>query len=288
MNRVPAMPSVPKPNPLHTTFKNPNFPANFINESNVLDYFCNPDNIFYDMKSCNQIIRMQQIIDRPLEECLQSMAGDQYVVHFARPPLFVIMKQHRQLSQGQNNIVPLAYYYIINGTVYQAPDAFSLVQSRLLGAVAPLGQAFDLMLNFSRFNVAKGYTWEFDKKPAKEGDEEEEEEEEETAALNGQGTSSKKKTDDETAHTVARSSAFQEQRTTNIMQLLFEQFPPPEAKSGEAAGAAAAAVGGDAAEHAAAAGATAAAAAASTGIAAMLPPGDDSGRDEQPPTKRGK
>eukprot|EP00080_Pristionchus_pacificus_P011557 PDM71577.1 mdt-6 [Pristionchus pacificus] len=208
--------NIPKPNPLHTTFKNHNFPANFLNETNVLDYFCNPDNIFYDMKSCNQVIRMQQI-GRPLEECLQSMAGEQYVLHFARPPLFVICKQQRNLGINQNIVTPLAYYYIINGTVYQAPDAFSLVQSRLLGAVAPLGQAFEQMLKFSRFNVAKGYSWEFDKKPAPEGDEENDDEEDE-ALLRG-GTSKKKADSDEAAHIAARSSTFQEQRTTNILQV---------------------------------------------------------------------
>ncbi|KAF8381769.1 mdt-6 [Pristionchus pacificus] len=285
MNRLPSMQNIPKPNPLHTTFKNHNFPANFLNETNVLDYFCNPDNIFYDMKSCNQVIRMQQI-GRPLEECLQSMAGEQYVLHFARPPLFVICKQQRNLGINQNIVTPLAYYYIINGTVYQAPDAFSLVQSRLLGAVAPLGQAFEQMLKFSRFNVAKGYSWEFDKKPAPEGDEENDDEEDE-ALLRG-GTSKKKADSDEAAHIAARSSTFQEQRTTNILQLLFEQFPPPSGVPAKPDAAAAAAAAGAAADQAAAASSAAGAAANPLGgLAAMLPPGDD-GREDQPAAKRVK
>ncbi|GMS78415.1 hypothetical protein PENTCL1PPCAC_590 [Pristionchus entomophagus] len=280
MQRVPGMASVPKPNPLHTTFKNPNFPANFINEHNVLEYFCNQDNIFYDMKSCNQVIAMQRI-DRPLEECLQSMAGEQYVLHSSRPPLFVIMKQMRTIAQNRNFVTPLAYYYVINGTVYQAPDAYSLIQSRLLGAVAPLGQAFEQMLKFSRFNVAKGYSWEFDSKPAGEG-EEEGGDEDETQGGGGPSTS-KKKTDDEGAYAVERSSAFQEQRTTNIMQLLFEQFPPPSGVAPPPSSDAAAA----AADQSAAAAATTTAANPLGGMAAMLPPGDE-GREDQPATKRGK
>ncbi|GMT09023.1 hypothetical protein PFISCL1PPCAC_320 [Pristionchus fissidentatus] len=286
MQRMPSMPNVARPNPLHTTFKNPNFPANFINEHNVLDYFCNPDNIFYDMRSCNQIIRMQQI-DRPLEECLQTMQGDQYVLYNAKPPLYVILKQKRTINNSDNYVTPLAYYYVINGTVYQSPDAFSLIQSRLLGVVDPLRSAFDTMLRFSRFNVAKGYSWQFDTKPAGEEEEKEEDDEEGRLFSGGAGTSggSKKKTDDdEAAYTVAKVSAFQEQRTSNIMQLLFDQFPPPSGVAPKESTAAAAA-----AADAAAASQNAAAAAANplSGIAAMLPPGDE-GKDEQPAMKRGK
>ncbi|EYB87584.1 hypothetical protein Y032_0260g527 [Ancylostoma ceylanicum] len=58
-----------RPNPLHITFKNPNWPANFITPENVLEYFCNSDNAFYDKSSCNENVRMQNI-SRPLEECL--------------------------------------------------------------------------------------------------------------------------------------------------------------------------------------------------------------------------
>lgn len=55
---------------LHQSFKNPNWPPNYINADNVLDYFCDPGNVFYDVSSCNQHIRMQSL-NRPLHECLQ-------------------------------------------------------------------------------------------------------------------------------------------------------------------------------------------------------------------------
>jgi hypothetical protein len=59
----------PRPPDLHASFKNPNWPPNAINADTVLDYFCDPGNTFYDMSSCNQQIRMQNIA-RPLQECL--------------------------------------------------------------------------------------------------------------------------------------------------------------------------------------------------------------------------
>ncbi|EPB70161.1 MED6 mediator sub complex component [Ancylostoma ceylanicum] len=97
------------------------------------------------------------------------MTGIQYVLWSAQPPLYVICKHRRNNMQ---NVTPLAYYYVINGTVYQAPDVYTFVQSRLLGAVEPLKNAFDQVIQYSRYNVAKGYYWQFDKKPATKKDDE--------------------------------------------------------------------------------------------------------------------
>uniref|UniRef100_A0A0R3S084 Mediator of RNA polymerase II transcription subunit 6 n=1 Tax=Elaeophora elaphi TaxID=1147741 RepID=A0A0R3S084_9BILA len=142
---------------LHQSFKNPNWPPNFITPDNVLDYFCDPGNVFYDVSSCNQHIRMQNL-NRPLHECLQSMQGIQYTVVGTFPPLYVIMKQRRN---SPTNVTPLAYYYIVNGTVYQCPDIYTYVQSKLISIVDPLRQALEQARTFNRFNIAKGYYWEF-------------------------------------------------------------------------------------------------------------------------------
>lgn len=200
MNSLRAGPPVIRPNPLHITFKNPNWPANFITTENALEYFCNSDNAFYDKSSCNENVRMQNI-SRPLEECLLSMTGIQYVLWSAQPPLYVICKHRRNNMQ---NVTPLAYYYIINGTVYQAPDVYNFVQSRLLGAVEPLKNAFDHVIQYSRYNVAKGYYWQFEKKPTMKREDEKSEEEKPLQA---------------------RSTHFQKTRTHMLMQNLFEMFP---------------------------------------------------------------
>ncbi|KAL6742712.1 MED6 mediator sub complex component [Ancylostoma duodenale] len=129
------------------------------------------------------------------------MTGIQYVLWSAQPPLYVICKHRRNNMQ---NVTPLAYYYVINGTVYQAPDVYTFVQSRLLGAVEPLKNAFDQVIQYSRYNVAKGYYWQFDKKPATKKDDEKSEEEKPLQA---------------------RSTHFQKTRTHMLMQNLFEMFP---------------------------------------------------------------
>ncbi|VDM47382.1 unnamed protein product [Toxocara canis] len=187
---------------LHQSFKNPNWPPNFITAENVLDYFCDPSNVFYDVSSCNQHLKMQNL-NRPIHECLQSMQGIQFAVVGANHPLYVIVKQRRN---SPTNVTPLCYYYVVNGTVYQCPDLYTFVQSRLIGAVDPLRRALEQARQFSRYNVAKGYYWEF-KEPTGESDKEEKEEEKPLTA---------------------RSTFFQRTRTEQLLRDLFERFPPPD------------------------------------------------------------
>ncbi|KAM3717299.1 Mediator of RNA polymerase II transcription subunit [Dirofilaria immitis] len=186
---------------LHQSFKNPNWPPNFITPDNVLDYFCDPGNVFYDVSSCNQHIRMQNL-NRPLHECLLSMQGIQYTVVGTFPPLYVILKQRRN---SPTNVTPLAYYYIVNGTVYQCPDIYTYIQSKLISIVDPLRQALEQARNFNRFNIAKGYYWEF-----KDSDSE-----------------TVKKTVEEKPQ-LARSTFYQRTRTDQILRELFIKFPPPD------------------------------------------------------------
>jgi len=59
-----------------------------------------------------------------------NMNGLEYILlHVQEPILYVIRKQHRHSAQ---QVTPMADYYIIAGTVYQAPDLGSVVNSRLV------------------------------------------------------------------------------------------------------------------------------------------------------------
>lgn len=64
-------------------------------------------------------------------ECFFSnMIGVEYILlHVQEPILYVIRKQHRH---SPTEATPLADYYIIAGTVYQAPDLASVFTSRLV------------------------------------------------------------------------------------------------------------------------------------------------------------
>ncbi|ELU04232.1 hypothetical protein CAPTEDRAFT_168225 [Capitella teleta] len=126
-----------------------------LNPSNVMDYFSDKNNPFYDRTCNNEIIKMQ----RGNQEQLGNMTGLEYILlHVQEPILYVIRKQHRH---SQSQVAPLADYYIIAGIVYQAPDLGSVISSRLLNTTHALESAFEEANGFSKYHPSKGYWWEF-------------------------------------------------------------------------------------------------------------------------------
>jgi len=184
-----------------------------LNPGNVLDYFSERSNPFYDRTCNNEIVKMQRLS----VEQLSNMTGLEYILlHAQEPILYVIRKQHRHSAQ---QVTPIAEYYIIAGVVYQAPDLGNVVNSRLLNTVHHLQSAFDECQSYSRYHPSKGYSWEFKEK------------QEEKA-----GKKDKKK--DEPG------SAFQRRRMDMLLVELSKKFPPkqlqiegpPTSSSGAAGG----------------------------------------------------
>jgi mediator of RNA polymerase II transcription subunit 6 len=97
------------------------------------------------------------------------MTGIEYIVlHVQEPILYVIRKQQRM---SQTQIIPLADYYILAGTVYQAPDLQSVLNSRLTTCVHHLSSAFDETISLMKYHPTKGYSWHFGKEAAASGTE---------------------------------------------------------------------------------------------------------------------
>lgn len=68
------------------------------------------------------------------------MVGVEYILlHVQDPILYVIRKQHRH---SPTEATPMADYYIIAGTIYQAPDLASVFNSRLVSKINILKQKF--------------------------------------------------------------------------------------------------------------------------------------------------
>ncbi|PWY98764.1 MED6-domain-containing protein [Testicularia cyperi] len=162
------------PNLLHVQFKNPEFlaylshlqsqgitgatqdgapsapptvkydPANPLNEHNVMAYFATSP--FFDRRSNNEQIRMQNIANgtqnlltgpppgaKPEHEELKRFTGLEFVLVHAKPPsCFVIQKRWRT---SPTETTPLAAYYVINDSIYQAPDLYSILATRLQSTV---------------------------------------------------------------------------------------------------------------------------------------------------------
>ena len=164
MSTQPAPPPVAPSNLLHVQFKNPEFlsylshlqstgqvslgrdsscakfdPAHPLTEHNVMAYFATSP--FFDRRSNNEQIRMQNIANgiqnltggmgaKQEEQELKRFTGLEFVlVHSREPTCFVVQKRWRT---SPTETTPLAAYYVINDSIYQAPDLYSILATRLV------------------------------------------------------------------------------------------------------------------------------------------------------------
>ncbi|RGB34172.1 MED6 mediator sub complex component-domain-containing protein [Rhizophagus diaphanus] len=128
-----------------------------LNSNNVLDYFA--ESPFWDNQCNNAILKMQtQYNDlKDLNVDLRKMKGIEFqIVHEKAPVLWVIRKQNR-LSEW--SVSPIATFYILNNNIYQAPDLYSIIGTRILTSLYYLHIAFNTALQEVEFHPATGYTW---------------------------------------------------------------------------------------------------------------------------------
>ncbi|XP_063703259.1 mediator of RNA polymerase II transcription subunit 6 [Culicoides brevitarsis] len=187
-------------NPLHISWHDSNW-IPILNTQNVMDYFSEKSNPFYERTCNNEVVRMQ----RQSMDNLSNMIGVEYILlHVQEPILYVIRKQHRHSPES---VTPLADYYIIAGIVYQAPNLENVFSSRILSTVQHLQSAFEESSSYARYHPnAKGYSWDFSKTP-------------------GEKTKPKEKKEQKTKEEA--SSLFQRQRVDMLLVDLLRQFPPP-------------------------------------------------------------
>ncbi|KAI9332983.1 MED6 mediator sub complex component-domain-containing protein [Obelidium mucronatum] len=95
------------------------------------------------------------------------MEGIEYLLHYFsyNPSLFVIHKCNR-LKEGKVEL--LAVYYIVEGTIYQSPDLFTLLSNRVLTSLHHVQTAFSGISQESRFQPARPYHWGYEEELGKE------------------------------------------------------------------------------------------------------------------------
>ncbi|SHO76374.1 Similar to S.cerevisiae protein MED6 (Subunit of the RNA polymerase II mediator complex) [Malassezia sympodialis ATCC 42132] len=155
-------------NPLQLQWKNPELLAflgaqkgivgagqSVLDVNNVMEYFSTSP--FYDRRSNNEHVRMQsaalvaqimattplsgeelmRTITKRQEEELRRFTGLEYALVHARPPgCFVVHKRWRRSPDLVD--APLAAFYIIHDCVYQAPDLYTILSTRLQSTVLGL------------------------------------------------------------------------------------------------------------------------------------------------------
>ncbi|KAL4519165.1 hypothetical protein Ndes2526A_g00265 [Nannochloris sp. 'desiccata'] len=104
----------------------------------ALDYFAQSP--FYDPTSNNQVARQRGL---RLEQLPQGAPGIEFILQDAQPPhLFVVRKQFRSLA---GVLSPLAFYYILDGTIYQAPSLHAALSTRIDRCMWTVKSAFSLL-----------------------------------------------------------------------------------------------------------------------------------------------
>ncbi|WFD39312.1 Mediator of RNA polymerase II transcription subunit 6 [Malassezia japonica] len=152
-------------NPLHVQWKNPELLAylglqkggvkqgtSVLDESNVMEYFSTSP--FYDRHSNNEHVRMQSaaLIAQTIATTPQS--GAELMATIAR-------KHQEELNPDRVDPATSAYY-IINDCIYQAPDMYTILATRLQSSLLGLRTTLDLQREHRvAFNPRRGHFGRF-------------------------------------------------------------------------------------------------------------------------------
>lgn len=101
---------------------------NLLTAETVLEYFSYSQ--FYDKNCNNEVLKMQTMYSTlaGIDGFLKKMCGIQYEVHYAEEPVLFVIKKYERLSPEK--ILVLDYYYVMHGTVYQAPTHSEVSRTR--------------------------------------------------------------------------------------------------------------------------------------------------------------
>ncbi|PON54509.1 Mediator complex [Parasponia andersonii] len=103
----------------------------------VFDYFALSP--FYDWTCNNEHLRMRSIHPLDLSQ-LSKMTGIEYMLsEVMEPHLFVIRKQKRD---GPEKVTPMLTYYVLDGSIYQAPQLCNVFAARVGRALYYISKAF--------------------------------------------------------------------------------------------------------------------------------------------------
>ncbi|KAI5188413.1 mediator of RNA polymerase II transcription subunit 6 [Nematocida sp. AWRm77] len=118
----------------NTCFRDPVWlQHNSLTQSNVLVYFSFSQ--FYDRNSNNEVLRMQTINNPNIDadSFLTKMTGVQYCVHHEEAPFLFVIKKCERLSPEK--LLVLDYFYVMHGTIYQAPTEKEVSRTRYTNMV---------------------------------------------------------------------------------------------------------------------------------------------------------
>ncbi|WFC94090.1 Mediator of RNA polymerase II transcription subunit 6 [Malassezia brasiliensis] len=160
-----AAPEVPQFNPLHVQWKNPEMlaylgaqkggvsvGASVLDASNVMEYFSTSP--FYDRHSNNEHVRMQSAVLVAQTMAMMPQSGPELMAEIA--------KRHQEELNPNQVDPPISAYYIINDCIYQAPDMYTILATRLQSSLLGLKTTLDLQREHrAAFNPRRGHFGRF-------------------------------------------------------------------------------------------------------------------------------
>ncbi|RMZ90772.1 hypothetical protein DV736_g2010, partial [Chaetothyriales sp. CBS 134916] len=155
----------------------------WLHANNVLFYFAQSP--FFDRSSENNTLFMQyansdqtaEILGtrQRFETALKNRQGLSYVVSHdpLQPPkqieapdgtklpanVWVIRKQIRSILGDDSSVKVLAYYYIANQIIYEAPTVAKVLSNRMLNVTESIGKIFAEASQYPLFSAAHGHTY---------------------------------------------------------------------------------------------------------------------------------
>ncbi|KAH9386048.1 mediator of RNA polymerase II transcription subunit 6 [Nematocida major] len=126
----------------NTCFRDPIWlQQNMLTAETVLEYFsCSQ---FYD-KNCNNEVLKMQTMHGPLsgaDAFLKKMCGIQYAVHSSEDPALFVIKKYERTSP--DNITVQDYFYVMHGTIYQAPTEREVSRTRYTNIIFSMMGSLD-------------------------------------------------------------------------------------------------------------------------------------------------
>ncbi|KMZ70204.1 hypothetical protein ZOSMA_1G01770 [Zostera marina] len=127
----------------------------------VFDYFALSP--FYDVTCNNELLRSRSQSIHPFDiSHLSKMTGNEYVLtRIKEPNLFVLRKQMRY---GPDRVIPQLMYYILDGSIFQAPQLCNLLYSKIEKTIHHLSQGFTIVSKLEKINCDDSEEESIDKK----------------------------------------------------------------------------------------------------------------------------
>ncbi|KAJ3304042.1 Mediator of RNA polymerase II transcription subunit 6 [Kappamyces sp. JEL0829] len=113
----------------------------------------------FGLHEFNVLARFNNLL--PAELDIKLLKGVEYELwYFTQQPSYFVLRKSMRYSPVKAEL--LTIYYIIEGTIFQAPSLDKIATMRLTNTLHFLNEAFDQTIEATRYHPVQGYSWDSD------------------------------------------------------------------------------------------------------------------------------